>query len=71
MCEVYCPVDALYVAPETDQPVEINEDAIAASGLLGSYRDVVGWGKGRTPGASKDKSYYTHRHLEEMNARQS
>ncbi len=67
MCEVYCPVDALYVAHDADQPVSVNETELTESGLLGSYRKMVGWGAGRTPGAAGDTSYYTHRHLETLN----
>jgi hypothetical protein len=28
MCELYCPVDALYVAPQADALVEVDEDAL-------------------------------------------
>lgn len=42
MCELYCPVDALYVAPDTAQSVAVNEPELAALGLLGSYRKT-GW----------------------------
>ncbi len=71
MCEVYCPVDALYVAHDAEQSVPVDEQELAESELLGSYRRIVGWGKGRTPGAAIDTSYYTHRHLEELNSRMS
>ncbi|MEK8129976.1 ferredoxin family protein [Paenibacillus filicis] len=58
MCELYCPTDALYVAPLADeQLVAVNEDDLAAQGLLGSYREHVGWGKGRKSTASSDGSY--------------
>jgi len=40
MCELYCPTDALYVAPEAETAVAVDEQAIA--GLLGSYR-LRGW----------------------------
>ncbi|MBD1910024.1 MULTISPECIES: 4Fe-4S binding protein [unclassified Leptolyngbya] len=69
MCEVYCPVDALYVAPDADQPSRMDEGAIVESGFVGSYREAVGWGKGRTPGAAIDESYYTHRFMEALNNR--
>lgn len=42
MCELYCPVDALYVAPDAAGPASVSEDAVASTGLLGSYRGV-GW----------------------------
>jgi NAD-dependent dihydropyrimidine dehydrogenase PreA subunit len=55
MCEAYCPVDALFVAPTThpqppDAPLR-DESRLAGSELLGSYRARIGWGRGRTPGA--------------------
>jgi NAD-dependent dihydropyrimidine dehydrogenase PreA subunit len=42
MCELYCPVDALYVAPDVALSVAVSETAVEATGLLGSYRGV-GW----------------------------
>jgi NAD-dependent dihydropyrimidine dehydrogenase PreA subunit len=57
MCELYCPADALFVAPVTD-PVPpdspwLDEDALAAAGLLGRYRELEGWGPGRTPSSRR------------------
>jgi NAD-dependent dihydropyrimidine dehydrogenase PreA subunit len=57
MCELYCPVDALFVAPQADGHVALEEAQLSQQGLLGSYRAVVGWGEGRVPGASKDRSF--------------
>ncbi len=57
MCELYCPVDALYVAPESDQPSTVNEDELAATGLLGSYRQNIGWGKKQTTAAKQDQTF--------------
>jgi NAD-dependent dihydropyrimidine dehydrogenase PreA subunit len=57
MCELYCPVDALYVAPEADLGRAVNEDDLGNRGLLGSYREAVGCGKGRSPGAKLDQSF--------------
>ena len=57
MCEVYCPADALYVAPNADASFEVNEAALAAGGLLGSYRRAVGWGPKRTSGAATDATF--------------
>ncbi|WP_159888244.1 4Fe-4S dicluster domain-containing protein [Paenibacillus puerhi] len=57
MCELYCPTDALYVAPLADENTAVNEEALDAQGLLGSYREQVGWGKGRKSTASADGSY--------------
>jgi NAD-dependent dihydropyrimidine dehydrogenase PreA subunit len=42
MCELYCPTDALYVAPDVERVTNVSELAVEASGLLGSYRDA-GW----------------------------
>jgi formate hydrogenlyase subunit 6/NADH:ubiquinone oxidoreductase subunit I len=58
MCELYCPVDALYVDPNADESVTVDEETLVASGLLGSYRKNIGWGKGRTPAAKTEKSAY-------------
>jgi NAD-dependent dihydropyrimidine dehydrogenase PreA subunit len=41
MCELYCPVDALFVAPQADAPAAVSEAALIASGLLGSYREAA------------------------------
>jgi NAD-dependent dihydropyrimidine dehydrogenase PreA subunit len=50
-CEANCPADALYVSPlTTPQPVP-DEQVLAGSGVLGSYRARIGWGRGRTPGS--------------------
>lgn len=57
MCELYCPVDALFVAPDADQRAAVDEHALSAGSLLGSYRAAVGWGPGRTRGASRDQSF--------------
>jgi NAD-dependent dihydropyrimidine dehydrogenase PreA subunit len=57
MCELYCPVDALFVAPEADESVEQSEGDLAERGLLGGYRTAVGWRTGLEPGAARDQSY--------------
>ncbi|WP_037359394.1 4Fe-4S dicluster domain-containing protein [Amycolatopsis orientalis] len=51
-CEANCPADALFVSPRT-APLAAAPDAeqLAEDGLLGSYRERLGWGRGRTPGA--------------------
>lgn len=50
LCEAWCPVDALFVAPERD-PLPEGLDEASLDGELGSYRAAIGWGHGRTPGA--------------------
>jgi NAD-dependent dihydropyrimidine dehydrogenase PreA subunit len=57
MCELYCPVDALYVAPEVDPLPSVDEAALVASGVMGSYRRDIGWTKGQTPQAQEDTSF--------------
>lgn len=55
MCEAYCPVDALYVAPHAVASPAVDEAALEAAGLLGSYRRAIGWAPGtreRTPDTS-------------------
>lgn len=52
MCEAYCPTDALYVSP-VSVPVGVgsphaSEEAVRSSGLLGGYREMVGWGESRS-----------------------
>ncbi|KAA0970898.1 ferredoxin family protein [Aureimonas fodinaquatilis] len=51
-CELHCPVDALYVAPQ-GSPTQINEAELIASGILGSYQRALGWNRAR-PGGSED-----------------
>jgi len=60
MCEAYCPVDALYVSPVSapvgaDSP-HADEAAVASNNLLGGYREMLGWGRGRTPGSLRDRN---------------
>lgn len=51
-CEANCPTDALFVAPHTAPlPDPPSEEQLTRTGLLGSYRKEIGWGKGRTPGS--------------------
>jgi NAD-dependent dihydropyrimidine dehydrogenase PreA subunit len=54
-CEANCPVDALFVAPQTHPLPEgsVDEEQLRRTGLLGSYRRDIGWGRGRTPGAAR------------------
>jgi NAD-dependent dihydropyrimidine dehydrogenase PreA subunit len=45
MCELYCATDALYVAPDCERHVEVDETDVIARGLLGQYRRDSGWGE--------------------------
>ena len=52
LCEAYCPVDALFVAPDREPLAAADRPVEAELGdALGSYRGAIGWGRGRTPGA--------------------
>ncbi len=57
MCELYCPEDALYVAPVADHAAQVHEHAETTQALMGSYRSALGWGKGRQSTAALDASY--------------
>ncbi|MEW9698783.1 4Fe-4S binding protein [Paenibacillus sp. SI8] len=57
MCELYCPTDALYVSPLAEQTIPVDELKLVDQGLLGSYKENIGWGKGRKSTASADGSY--------------
>ena len=57
MCELYCPADALYVAPEAEFSVLIDEDELEKNGLIGDYRKKTGWGPGRRPVSSHEYIY--------------
>lgn len=57
MCELYCPVDALYVAPDADGLIAEDEAELERRGLLGGYREKVGWGPGRKPVAQHEYIY--------------
>lgn len=57
MCELYCPVDALYVAPDSEAVTGITEEELDRQGLVGGYREKVGWGKGRRPVAQHQYLY--------------
>lgn len=45
MCELYCPVDAIYVHPDADRRVALGVDEVLACGHLGQYRKHSGWGE--------------------------
>ena len=63
-CEAYCPADAIFVAPlRTPAPDDSpwrDEQALAEQGLLGLYRDRVGWrrrsGTSSAAAASPDRT---------------
>lgn len=57
MCELYCPTDALYVSPVAEEKTKVDEGELVQDGIMGSYKQNVGWGKGRVSTASSDGSY--------------
>lgn len=61
VCEAYCPVDALYVSPQADLPEQVEESDLIERGLLGSWREKIGWGPGRTKLAAIDTTAFIDR----------
>ncbi|MCW2247921.1 NAD-dependent dihydropyrimidine dehydrogenase PreA subunit [Azospirillum fermentarium] len=57
LCEIYCPADALYVAPQADAAVTVDEADLAARGLLGGYARALGWKRGRMGGTAEDQTF--------------
>jgi formate hydrogenlyase subunit 6/NADH:ubiquinone oxidoreductase subunit I len=53
MCELYCPEDALFVAPQV-QPVSAGA---LDDNAFGQYRQAIGRARQRQPTASLDASY--------------
>lgn len=60
MCELYCPVDALYVAPQTDVTIHIGERTVEANGFFGSFRGV-GWAVAEGSNLPTDQSFRLRR----------
>lgn len=56
MCELYCPTDALYVAPDAEKSTRVTEHAVEANGFFGSFRGV-GWGVAEGSNAPTDQSF--------------
>lgn len=57
LCELYCPADALYVSPFKDLREQVDEQALIARGLLGSYRRALGWRGLKASGTADDLSH--------------
>ena len=57
LCEIYCPTDALYVAPDAERPSSANEAEIEAAGLFGSYARALGWRRGKPGGTEHDPTF--------------
>lgn len=45
MCELYCPVDALYVDPDAEAVHNLTAAVVHEGNLFGSYRKAIGWHK--------------------------
>lgn len=56
MCELYCPADALFVAPQADESVAVDEETLIEAGLLGGYRESLGWNPGGTLAGVREQS---------------
>ncbi len=61
MCELYCPVDAMFVHPFADRHVEVRENDLEERALLGGYSRALGWKRARAGGTGTD---LTHRLFE-------
>lgn len=57
MCELYCPEDALYVAPQTNAIAGLSASAPELHKLLGSYRQSIGWAGAGQAGMPTDNSF--------------
>ena len=57
MCEIYCPVDALFVATEVDRHVAIDEETVTRNGWWGQYRRDSGWGASRRDPSISNQSW--------------
>jgi NAD-dependent dihydropyrimidine dehydrogenase PreA subunit len=57
LCELYCPVDALYVSPWRDQREAVDEAQLIAIGRLGAYRRALGWKGIKAQGTDQDLSW--------------
>lgn len=71
LCEVYCPEDALYVAPHADGPTGVTEEEVVARGLLGSYARTLGWTRGKAGGADHDTTQQLRLTLDRAKAAKS
>ena len=57
LCEIYCPTDALYVAPDAEAPSPVTEADIEAANLFGSYARAPGWRRGKPGGTVHDPTF--------------
>jgi NAD-dependent dihydropyrimidine dehydrogenase PreA subunit len=57
LCELYCPVDALYVSPLMTERADPMELSVRAADHLGAYRKALGWQGIKSRGAETDLSF--------------
>ena len=57
MCELYCPTDALYVSPLAHETEAVDEAALDARALLGSYARELGWRAAKPAGTAQDPTF--------------
>jgi NAD-dependent dihydropyrimidine dehydrogenase PreA subunit len=53
-CELYCPTDSIYVSPIRKPEVDLDKQAVIASGILGSYARAMNWKNGQPPQGTGD-----------------
>lgn len=58
LCEIYCPTDALYVAPCAEGHTGISEAEVEAAGFFGGYSRALGWNRGKPGGSENDPTQY-------------
>jgi NAD-dependent dihydropyrimidine dehydrogenase PreA subunit len=57
LCELYCPKDALFVAPNADSATAVDVFDLERDGSFGSYARAIGWTKGRPGGTDQDPTF--------------
>ncbi|MBR0897292.1 ferredoxin family protein [Bradyrhizobium tropiciagri] len=62
LCELYCPEDALYVAPYADTRCPTDVVALRQTAAFGSYRRAVGWTDETRDLRGIDRSYLLFGH---------
>jgi NAD-dependent dihydropyrimidine dehydrogenase PreA subunit len=53
-CELYCHTDSIYVSPIRTPEVDLDKEAVIASGVLGSYARPMHWKNGQPPEGNGD-----------------